>query len=1288
MAEPRDPLVKARGLIDAIYSVLVFFNTVNTIQAPKGIIYLDGKTEAYTKCFLNAAQYEGVEYAVDETCPYEAKSHGSLITQLDKHANAVFLLSNDPLRRKIKGWLIRCRQSLRVLANEEPLPDDIVQKLNDIYSIPELLLPGMTSPIDDAAKIGNNSMLIEDDTPGLTILRNRCRVTGGPMVVNFFARSGIDKTLNKRTVDANLAIVEPGSSELEQAGKVMNELWREIIVAIVMFSGIVNGILTVTDRRTGEIHPYITVYGLLSHYHHEYWLDRYAKTLEKIIKQGLGDKNVYCMADCARISNWINVGNTVLQNIRVTDNTGLFPVLSTNKNQADTVFLQTLNRAYEAFIAKSINANQFFNTVVNQQPNRASTKNERNNAVVDYLTDTLEIVENNTLITDASVIALRLRETIYKPYYANKAIIGGAQSLKNQTLLDRSNSNTYLQTLCTAYTILVYILNEVIGDGNSTWTDQKKEFTKRVTRDYKFPASLLEKYTLVFPIGYSDVSLYMEDFIYNTLKHFRDADPGEDVDFDNFFMWPIVINVFKDSIANQCMYNAAGAYNAMIDGAYELSKKTALDNLPPEIIQYLTGTPQEGQIQVVPLLQPAPPSPPEQPEMGEEGTPMEEVPPPSPGGSPSPPSTPMEAVAATPGRDLQTHTAAAEATRVNDKAFRHPQDIGNGQMIQRYYKERPADQLVTAMLGTACVPDREGRRAPGCYEIPEGPYQTNLPCSTPGAAITGKCNFKTIPVPWENPVGNSAIYRVYQALDVGAQIKLQLQRAVIRYGYAAATIPLYCNRVLDRHFAMLKYDGTTDLFGEGTSTVVDLVRDPKVSMWTQADLGGRAGIVEPTESTNHNVAKLEIIPEPQNTDRETIEAMIRSGYTKFATTDPTPDERTKTNPGYLKRNLLPHYARILPRDPDHIPEDLAGALVESASSYVRDPSELRIAIAEKRNTFYPYQSQNPNESLPVGGYVPFPIFYAHEGHLPAIPNKAYLHDKYLGPENEGKRQLMLHRGSGMLLRAMQHLRNAMVLYVLASIKQLQSEGRWGPRGVPNAANLEAFNRTIANLTTSNGNALLTVMANTNPQIPVPRGAMAFLTQADKDVMIALFRGLMSARGMHNGTGMYYNVFDQLTDERDMRLQTSDGRSILAVGMPYKLDAEPSLTPPVGATEQQHQEYNARLTSFMTSYRRVVYLEALWSYWYDNNTMGKLRKRMNFRAKLARPEIAITSAATDMARVASIADEYQISAEILQPFGWADAALQGLVIMHVRAIRDVLNRPQPPEAPMVMEGEVL
>lgn len=118
---------------------------------------------------------------------------------------------------------------------------------------------------------------------------------------------------------------------------------------------------------------------------------------------------------------------------------------------------------------------------------------------------------------------------------------------------------------------------------------------------------------------------------------------------------------------------------------------------------------------------------------------------------------------------------------------------------QRPYKERSTDELVVAMLGTACTGDQ---RAQGCYQIPG---VTNQPCSLehPEAAVQGRCNFKTIAVPWENPVGSSAVHRVYQALDVGAQIKLQLQRALIRYGYAAATLPIYYDRALDRHFGML-----------------------------------------------------------------------------------------------------------------------------------------------------------------------------------------------------------------------------------------------------------------------------------------------------------------------------------------------------------------------------------------------------------------------------------------------------------------------------------------------------
>jgi hypothetical protein len=91
-------------------------------------------------------------------------------------------------------------------------------------------------------------------------------------------------------------------------------------------------------------------------------------------------------------------------------------------------------------------------------------------------------------------------------------------------------------------------------------------------------------------------------------------------------------------------------------------------------------------------------------------------------------------------------------------------------------------------------------KAKGCRRTAE----SKKPCN-PQSAVLGQCNMKTISVPPDMETStDQAKYAPYYALDVGTRIKLQLQRANIRYNYAANIFASYSQLVRDRYLRPMK----------------------------------------------------------------------------------------------------------------------------------------------------------------------------------------------------------------------------------------------------------------------------------------------------------------------------------------------------------------------------------------------------------------------------------------------------------------------------------------------------
>lgn len=520
----------------------------------------------------------------------------------------------------------------------------------------------------------------------------------------------------------------------------------------------------------------------------------------------------------------------------------------------------------------------------------------------------------------------------------------------------------------------------------------------------------------------------------------------------------------------------------------------------------------------------------------------------------------------------------------------------DGRIYNRTYRERPADQLVTAMLGTACTGTE---RAPGCYQIPN---VTNVRCTAENA-VKGMCNFKTIAVPHESPVGSLSgeTYRVYRSLDIGAQIKLQLQRAHVRYGYAAAILPVYCHAALDRHFSIVDSDMISDYVNVDGSS--NFAREP-------LDVGFPLDflVAEEEQVTTWLMAK--------------------------ATSAKLPGE---TPENYLRRTICPMYSRVLPHG-NTIPRELVQPLVDNGATGFPNGGDVQ-------NKFLQYEYEVGKSIL-----APFPIYWIgknSEGNEVIIPNPTYLNSKYTDQNSTRRRRLMISRGVGMLQRAMQHLFNATVLYIYAAIKPIHERF---------PENAEEAYRSIAQSIQANGGDLVGLITANN----VPRGAFAYLNDADLKVMRLLFILMCNPITISDPSNTE-NIFECSQEFWDklMNVQIIFPSNSYAPWKPKQLEVDQP-----GAVHQR----NALII------RRAAFLEALLSYWWDNNAMGKMRRRMNFRAKLANPQKTLEGAAQRMEQTRDIARNMQITADILSP-SWKDAALYGLVIAHLQAITP--RQTQPP-----------
>lgn len=180
---------------------------------------------------------------------------------------------------------------------------------------------------------------------------------------------------------------------------------------------------------------------------------------------------------------------------------------------------------------------------------------------------------------------------------------------------------------------------------------------------------------------------------------------------------------------------------------------------------------------------------------------------------------------------------------------------------------------------------------------------------------------------------------------------------------------------------------------------------------------------------------------------------------------------------------------------------------------------------------------------------------------------------------------------------------------------------------------------------------------------IPRGALAFLTEADKNFMYTLI--LMLKALEHT-----------LSTTSETTLELPGGGYALSIHPSKERNVEWSAAEKVGSTPYKMQfDLNdtklsqPRIDRMIT----VCYLEALFSYWFTNNSIGRIRKRMNFRAKLETIPTVITSTYNEKRAISRLMGTV-ITGNILNP-NWQDAALAGLVLAHLYVQRESINRDQ-------------
>jgi hypothetical protein len=328
------------------------------------------------------------------------------------------------------------------------------------------------------------------------------------------------------------------------------------------------------------------------------------------------------------------------------------------------------------------------------------------------------------------------------------------------------------------------------------------------------------------------------------------------------------------------------------------------------------------------------------------------------------------------------------------------------------------------------------------------------------------------------------------------------------------------------------------------------------------------------------------------------------------------------------------YSRILPSSDKPIPREIVTAFQSATGSLSEEDNQVQFKL-------------HRDESY----LIPYPI-YAEDGDV-TIANPAFLNAKYAARNAANLRKLMINRGVGMLKRAMQHLYNATILYMFTALK-LYNERM---TGVTSAASIQPG----ANITEQDLQNLFQMAGDDSAELlAVPKGAFPFLTDTDIGAMRYMYKLLCSRSARPDDVVGSARGFSSQGEEWDELMNPNiiyHPRRI----QPWKTLGSETVTPLI--------------------FKRTAYLEVLLSYWWCNNKMGRMRRRMNFRAKLAQPSETLKHAVDNLQQTGQDMRNLNIDASILKTT-WADSALYGLIIAHIICTKSSSRRPAtiPPAIP--------
>jgi nucleoid-associated protein YgaU len=301
----------------------------------------------------------------------------------------------------------------------------------------------------------------------------------------------------------------------------------------------------------------------------------------------------------------------------------------------------------------------------------------------------------------------------------------------------------------------------------------------------------------------------------------------------------------------------------------------------------------------------------------------------------------------------------------------------------------------------------EGGNRAGCY----GQFSDSKTACTIHNARTGACNFDKVRVPVTPPDADSAVYSLFLALNIGAQIKLQLRRALSKYASASAAVCLFSSVVLDRHFFPVN---TPNLFRNRVNTREIVSQHIFVTNGSIARLRDESPEIQKQAAERFlrlNSARLEL----------DVNGML-IGPVKEDLIALSEDSPTIFEDFYAERfAICPHYQRFVPSS-DYVPFDIDTSFTDTHVIVTKLPGFPEKPVIDNSgtskkpiNVFYEITKDGTSR------YVPYPLYALFTNTSAITSNTAIVH-----PGRPSSK--FLRSAAGMLRSAAKHLRYGLDLF--------------------------------------------------------------------------------------------------------------------------------------------------------------------------------------------------------------------------------------------------------------------